>query len=137
MHLNSNTFSGEILSLTLCRGLKFINFGDNILEGTLPTWIGHNLDGLIVLRLRGNKIHGSIPISLCNLSFLQVLDLSTNNFTGKMPQCLSHITTLSNMKFLRKTNFYDVCIKSVSFVDEMILRWKRENREYGRRKSVV
>ena len=36
------------------------------------------------------------------------------------------------MKFLRKTNFYDVCIKSVSFVDEMILRWKRENREYGR-----
>ncbi|TKY50123.1 Receptor protein 12 [Spatholobus suberectus] len=61
MHLNNNNFSGEIPSLTLCRSLKFIDFGDNNLQGTLPTWIGHNLLQLIVLRLRANKIQGNIP----------------------------------------------------------------------------
>ncbi|CAJ1947232.1 unnamed protein product [Sphenostylis stenocarpa] len=52
MHLNNNNFSGEIPSLTLCkRSLRIIDLGDNILEGTLQTWL--DFDNLIVLRLRG------------------------------------------------------------------------------------
>ncbi|TKY50134.1 Receptor protein 12 [Spatholobus suberectus] len=69
MHLNNNNFSGEIPSLTLCRSIRFIDFGDNILEGTLPTWVGHNLHHLIFLHLRANKIQGSIPTSLCKALF--------------------------------------------------------------------
>lgn len=139
MHLNNNNFSGEIPSLTLCRSLKFIDFGDNIIEGTLPTWVGDNLHHLIVLSLSSNRIQGSIPASLCNLSFLQVLDLSTNNITGEIPQCLGHIAALSNINFPRKTIFHSITAYYVSddtgrssFVDEMTLGWKGKNQEYGK-----
>ncbi|XP_027359000.1 receptor-like protein EIX1 [Abrus precatorius] len=86
INLNSNNFSGEIPSLTFCTELRLIDFGKNNLQGTLPAWIGHNLRKLTVLSLEANKFHGNIPTSLCNLLYLQVLDLSENNITGKIPQ---------------------------------------------------
>ncbi|RDX74261.1 Receptor-like protein 12, partial [Mucuna pruriens] len=133
---------GKIPSLTLCKSLRVIDFGDNIVEGTVPTWIGHNLHGLIVLSLRGNKIQGSIPISLCKILSLQVLDLSTNNITGKIPECLSRITALSNIEFRRRTIFYyrngyDDDASSSSSVDETILAWKGQNRAYGKNLGLM
>ncbi|KAK7381199.1 hypothetical protein VNO78_33729 [Psophocarpus tetragonolobus] len=135
MHLNDNNLSGEIPSLTLCKWLITIDFGDNILQGTLPAWVGHNLHSLIVFRLRGNKMQGSIPTSLCNLLFLQVLDLSRNNITGEIPQCLSQIFALSNLKFPRKTIAYNRNgiadgTSSPSSVEEIIIASKGQNREY-------
>ncbi|RDX70901.1 LRR receptor-like serine/threonine-protein kinase GSO1, partial [Mucuna pruriens] len=137
MHLNNNNFSGKIPSLTLCKSLRVIDFGDNIIEGTLPTWVGHNLHGLIVLSLRGNKIQGNIPTSLCNLLFLQVLDLSANNITGKIPQCFGYINAFSNLTFPRKTILYYRAgyiddTSSISSIDETILAWKGQIRKYGK-----
>ncbi|RHN50293.1 putative non-specific serine/threonine protein kinase [Medicago truncatula] len=85
IHLNNNNFSGEIPPLTLCSSLALIDLGDNNLQGILPMWIGSHLHQLIVLRLRANKFQGNIPTSMCNLSFLQVLDLSENNIIGEIP----------------------------------------------------
>ncbi|KAL9323596.1 hypothetical protein ACSQ67_008453 [Phaseolus vulgaris] len=51
MQLNSNNFSGEIPSLSLCKRIRFIDFGDNNLEGTLQTLL--ELDHLEVLLLGG------------------------------------------------------------------------------------
>ncbi|KAL2335374.1 hypothetical protein Fmac_016587 [Flemingia macrophylla] len=143
IHLNNNNFSGQFPSLTRCKSLQFIDFGDNNLEGTLPTWIGHNLFGLIVLKLRHNKIQGSIPTGLCNLVFLQVLDLSSNNITGEIPQCLSHITALSKKEFPRKIISYFPYTISFSWqennflADETILAWKGKEREYGKLLGLV
>ncbi|XP_019426727.1 PREDICTED: leucine-rich repeat receptor protein kinase EMS1-like [Lupinus angustifolius] len=95
---------------------------------------------MIVLRLRANKFQGSIPKSLCNLSYIQVLDLSNNNITGDIPQCLDRIIALSNTKFSRKPISYETLAyalgfgdyKFVSFSDKAILAWKGANREYGK-----
>ncbi|CAJ1947230.1 unnamed protein product [Sphenostylis stenocarpa] len=136
--LCSNNFSGEIPSLTRCRSLKFIDFGNNILHGTLPTWIGHNLHHLVVLSLPNNKIQGSIHASLCNLRFLQVLILSSNNIKGEIPHCLGHIAALSNIKFERQILFYrpygysfDDITQTKTLNDEVTLAWKGQTREYG------
>ncbi|RHN50286.1 putative non-specific serine/threonine protein kinase [Medicago truncatula] len=142
LHLNNNNFSGEIPSLILCQNLKLIDVGDNNLQGALPMWIGHHLHQLIVLRMRGNKFQGNIPTSLCNLSFLQVLDLSENNITGEIPQCFDQIVALTNLKFPRKIfqHFPFIAINIVQnewneigiFNDKEILAWKGSNREYGK-----
>ena len=143
MHLNNNNFSGKIPSLTLCKSLKVIDFGDNIIEGTLPTWVGHNLLDLIVFSLRGNKIQGSIPTSLCNLLFLQVLDLSTNNITGEIPQCLSRIAALSNMEFQRSFILYfrdgysDDTSSLPSIEITVMLAWKGQNREFWKNLGLM
>ncbi|KAL2335372.1 hypothetical protein Fmac_016585 [Flemingia macrophylla] len=138
MNFNNNNFSGQIPSLTRCKSLQFIDFGDNNLEGTLSKWIGYNQLGLIVFQLRGNRIQGSIPTSLCNLLSLQVLDLSSNNITGEIPQCLGHINALSNKEFgttISSYTFIFTTWKSVelisSDIDETKLVWKGDKREYG------
>ncbi|RHN50290.1 putative non-specific serine/threonine protein kinase [Medicago truncatula] len=147
LHLNNNNFFGEIPSLILCNNLKLIDIGDNNLQGIIPTWIGHHLHQLIVLRLRENNFHGNIPTSMCNLSFLQVLDLSKNNITGEIPQCFSHIAALSNIKFSRKVFHYvSVTIFSYpnshvfeigSFNHNVVLGLKGSNREYGKNLGLV
>ena len=118
--------------MTPCKSLRVIDFRDNIVEGALPTWIVHNLHDLTVLSLRGNKIQGNIPTSLCNLLFLHVLDLSTNNIIGEIPQCFSHITTLSYMKFPRESLLYGRSgyiddSSTLYFVDVTMLAWKGQN----------
>jgi Leucine-rich repeat (LRR) protein len=127
IHLNNNNFFGEIPPLTHCSSLALIDVGDNNLQGILPMWIGYHLHQLIVLRLRGNKFKGNIPTSMCNLSFLQVLDLSENNITGEIPQCFRDIIALSDLKSPRKSFHY---MKLA--ISKEILALKGSNREYGR-----
>ncbi|XP_019428774.1 PREDICTED: LRR receptor-like serine/threonine-protein kinase GSO2 isoform X2 [Lupinus angustifolius] len=139
IHLNNNNFTGEFPPLANCSNLKLIDFGDNNIEGTIPTWVGENLHQMIILRLRSNKFQGSIPESLCNLSHVQVLDLSNNNITGNIPQCLDHMTALSNTTFSREPISYETHgyigfedYNFGSFSDKAILAWKGANREYGK-----
>jgi EIX receptor 1/2 len=147
LHLNNNNFFGEIPSLFLCHKLKIINVGDKNLQGPLPMWIGHHLHKLIILRMRANKFQGIIPTSMCNLSFLQVLDLSINNITGEIPQCFSHNIALSNLMFPRKSFDYSSFVISFegeqyeigSFKDNaiLILAWKGSYREYEKNLGLM
>ncbi|XP_058768731.1 receptor-like protein EIX1 [Vicia villosa] len=138
LYLNNNNFFGEITSLIPCQSLKLIDVGDNNLQGTLPMWIGHDLPMLIVMRLRANKFQGNIPTSMCNLSFLQVLDLSMNNITGSIPQCFGDLIALSN-SMLPRESFHHILSSFASyteeyasgtFYDKEILALKGSNREY-------
>lgn len=70
-----------------------INLEDNKLIGTLPTSIG-DLSELKILNLKKNQIGNSIPIAIGNLSNLQQLTLSGNQLTGTIP---SEIGNLSNL----------------------------------------
>ncbi|RHN50285.1 putative non-specific serine/threonine protein kinase [Medicago truncatula] len=145
LHLNRNNFSGEIPSLILCHKLQLIDVGDNNLQGTLPMWIGHHLLQLSNLRMRANKFQGNIPTSLCNLSFLQVLDLSQNNIIGEIPQCFDRIVALSNLSFPRTTFQHTSFIYFVEnemyetgpFIDKEILAWKGSNKEYDKILGLV
>ncbi|KAK2366066.1 receptor protein EIX2 [Trifolium repens] len=146
IHLNNNNFFGEIPPLTHCSSLTLIDVGDNNLQGILPKWIGYHLHQLIVLRLRGNKLKGNIPTSMCNLSFLQVLDLSENNITGEIPQRFRDIIALSDLKSPRKSFHYISFSQGYmeneeyeigSFNDKEILALKGSNREYGRNLGLM
>ncbi|KAF8014516.1 hypothetical protein BT93_H0357 [Corymbia citriodora subsp. variegata] len=49
-------------------------------------------NSVLVFSLAGNQVTGYIPGSICEMKGLQVLDLSGNNFTGTIPQCLGNIS---------------------------------------------
>ncbi|KAG4914749.1 hypothetical protein JHK87_052306 [Glycine soja] len=58
-------------------------------------------------------------------------------FLGEIPQCFSHITTLSYMKFPRESLLYGKSgyiddSSTLYFVDVTMLAWKGQNREYGK-----
>ncbi|KAB2598719.1 receptor-like protein 12 [Pyrus ussuriensis x Pyrus communis] len=95
LRLQDNKLSGELPSLENCTKLRVLDLGDNKLSGKIPTWIGPSLTKLLVLRLKSNGFYGSIPLSLCSLPALHVLDFSKNNLSGALPHCLPNITALS------------------------------------------
>ncbi|KAM5587074.1 hypothetical protein ABKV19_005832 [Rosa sericea] len=49
-----------------------------------------------MLQLRSNFLSGHIPQQLCNLSYLHILDLAHNNFSGTIPKCFNGMTSLVN-----------------------------------------
>ncbi|XXG52073.1 hypothetical protein AAC387_Pa03g0483 [Persea americana] len=65
IHLEMNAFSGLIPSaLSRSSSIKLVNIRDNYIGGVLPTWVG-GLSQLRILLLKGNNLHGHIPIELC------------------------------------------------------------------------
>nr|XP_029146938.1 receptor like protein 26-like [Arachis hypogaea] len=68
---------------------SFVDYSSNNFSSVIPADIGHYMSDTIYLSLANNSFHGSIPHSLCNASNLQVLDLSNNKISGKVPQYIS------------------------------------------------
>ncbi|KAM3306419.1 LRR receptor-like serine/threonine-protein kinase RGI3 isoform X3 [Capsicum chacoense] len=76
--------------------LETFNLNFNSIECQIPKVIG-SLINLRELRLRGNKIIGSIPLSLSNASRLVTLDISYNSLQGNIPEGIGNV---HNMKLL-------------------------------------
>ncbi|KAK4605328.1 hypothetical protein RGQ29_013413 [Quercus rubra] len=64
--------------------LAILDLRSNKLQGTLPIPSFSTLQYLV----SNNSFTGKIPELICNMSSLQVLDLSINNLSGSLPQCL-------------------------------------------------
>ncbi|KAF8034779.1 hypothetical protein BT93_C0944 [Corymbia citriodora subsp. variegata] len=85
--LSDNQLKGKLpRSLANCKMLEFINFANNLILDTFPSWLG-SLPELHVLILRSNKFHGVIerPKSSSTFLKLRILDLSNNAFRSKLP----------------------------------------------------
>ncbi|KAL3714600.1 hypothetical protein ACJRO7_006502 [Eucalyptus globulus] len=97
--LSDNQLEGNLSrSLANCKKLEFINFANNLIMDTFPSWLG-SLPELHVLILRSNKFHGVIerPKSSHTFLKLRILDLSSNAFIGKLP--MEFFQSWNAMKF--------------------------------------
>ncbi|KAI5325854.1 hypothetical protein L3X38_034928 [Prunus dulcis] len=70
-----------------------LNLEAQKLAGSLPPSIG-NLTCLTGINLIDNNFHGEIPQEMGRLLRLQYLNLSSNSFGGKIPSNISHCTQL-------------------------------------------
>ncbi|OIT34448.1 receptor-like protein 12 [Nicotiana attenuata] len=85
--LHENKLEGKVPgSLINCKYLELLDLGNNELNDTFPKWLGV-LPNLKILNLRSNKLHGSIRASRNRNLFaqLQIMDLSSNAFSGNLP----------------------------------------------------
>ncbi|EXC37940.1 Phytosulfokine receptor 1 [Morus notabilis] len=78
-----------------------LELGNKKLTGNLSESLG-SLDQLRTLNLSHNYLKSSIPISLLNMSSLQVLDLSFNDFYGAVPDFVN----LSSIQILDMSQNY-------------------------------
>ncbi|KAH0724224.1 hypothetical protein KY285_000086 [Solanum tuberosum] len=88
--LHGNKLTGEVpRSLINCKYLTLLDLGNNQLNDTFPNWLG-DLPDLKILSLRSNKLHGPIKsLGSTNLfARLQIMDLSSNGFSGNLPASL-------------------------------------------------
>ncbi|KAF6141677.1 hypothetical protein GIB67_001229 [Kingdonia uniflora] len=75
--LFSNNFLSDI------KDYKFI--------GNILTWL-NALSNLKIFLLKGNNLQSRIPIQLCQLNKIAILDLSHNNLSGSLSSCLKNIS---------------------------------------------
>jgi hypothetical protein len=67
----------------------------NNFTGPVPTTIGRASGSLLRgLYLSDNKLDGSLPEALCNLTLLEALFVDTNQLTGSIPTCTGNLMEL-------------------------------------------
>ncbi|GLT38594.1 hypothetical protein SLA2020_128330 [Shorea laevis] len=85
--IGQNNLQGKLpRSLTNCKMLEFLDLGDNHIKDTFPFWLG-TLPKLKILILHSNGLYGAINVLESNSLFssLQIIDLSQNEFSGRLP----------------------------------------------------
>ena len=111
-----NQLEGQVpRSLSNCTMLEILLLGNNRFSDTFPSWLG-KLPRLRVLSLQSNGFHSAIgkPESSLDFPKLQIIDVSFNNFTGKLPY--EHFQSWTSMKVANltfdKDNAYMVAVTS-------------------------
>ncbi|KAG5387530.1 hypothetical protein IGI04_039000 [Brassica rapa subsp. trilocularis] len=78
-----DSFEGSPKNILLNSSLVTLDLNSNAFRGSLPIISPR----FIYMIASNNSFTGDIPLSLCNQSYLSVLDLSHNNFSGSIPWC--------------------------------------------------
>lgn len=111
--IRNNSLTGDLpLTLKNCTSLKMLDVGENRLSGPIPSWIGDQLQQLLMLSLRKNRFSGSLPFHLCYLTSIQLLDFSLNNLSGNIFKCLKNFTALAQEGSSSSTNLASPYISS-------------------------
>uniref|UniRef100_A0A7N2M8R7 Leucine-rich repeat-containing N-terminal plant-type domain-containing protein n=1 Tax=Quercus lobata TaxID=97700 RepID=A0A7N2M8R7_QUELO len=82
--------------------LQFLDLHANLLQGNLPV----PPSTMIVFLMSDNRLTGEIPSMFCNASHLEILDISNNSLSGKIPQCLGNFGHSLSVMDLRMNNFH-------------------------------
>uniref|UniRef100_A0A0E0CFT7 non-specific serine/threonine protein kinase n=1 Tax=Oryza meridionalis TaxID=40149 RepID=A0A0E0CFT7_9ORYZ len=86
---------GDLFNAT---SLEYLSFANNGLQGTIDDALVVKLINLLqVLNISTNNLHGEIPESICQLKKLEVIRLSNNNMSGNLPSSLGNCTRLTTI----------------------------------------
>ncbi|KAM7477853.1 hypothetical protein LguiA_026066 [Lonicera macranthoides] len=66
----------------------YVDYSSNYFSSSIPVGIGNNICSASLFSVANNNLTGTIPISICNASYLKVLDMSNNSLSGPIPLCL-------------------------------------------------
>ncbi|KAM4090655.1 hypothetical protein ACJW30_09G078200 [Castanea mollissima] len=86
LNINKNLLEGVLpKSLANCTNLEVLDIGNNQIHDAFPCYL-KGMSNLHVLVLQSNKFYGSIGCGGSNVTWpmLQIIDLSSNNFSGKL-----------------------------------------------------
>ncbi|XP_062081158.1 receptor-like protein 9DC3 [Humulus lupulus] len=96
LYLSSCGISEFPYSLRGLEILIYLDLSNNQIEGSVPKWlwnVGHlpiPPPKTMLFSISNNTLDGEISHLICNLSLLEVLDLSNNNLSGNIPPCLGN-----------------------------------------------
>nr|KJB45925.1 hypothetical protein B456_007G338400 [Gossypium raimondii] len=142
--LSSNRFTGPLprvpskLTSTLqnSRDLIMIDLSENHFSGCVPAWIGDKLSSLVILSLRSNNFDGHIPHKICDLQFLQNLDLAQNNISGVIPKCFNNFSAMATKKKTKNEVSAPLVIDFPFYFKALLVLKGRED-EYGSTLGLV
>ena len=105
LYLSANSLTGEIpAELARLRStIQDLDFGDNILVGTIPSSLCE-LTKLNTLSVRFNNIVGRIPSSLSDLTQLRILLLNGNYFSGSLNTLFSAEVNMTKLQVFDASN---------------------------------
>ncbi|KAJ4827938.1 Receptor-like protein kinase BRI1-like 3 [Turnera subulata] len=108
LDLSANKLTGGLPQtfLSCSSTLQSLNLGNNFLSGDFLTTVVSNLQGLKYLYVPFNNLTGPVPLSLQNCTLIQVIDLSSNGFTGNVPSQLCSSSNPSPLQKLLLANNY-------------------------------
>ncbi|XP_057465162.1 LOW QUALITY PROTEIN: putative leucine-rich repeat receptor-like serine/threonine-protein kinase At2g24130 [Actinidia eriantha] len=102
LHLSYSGMVGSNLdpfftALGNCTFLEELELAGMKLQGRLPSSIGQLVASLATLMLQENRITGSIPPSLSNITSLVWLNLTSNLLSGTIPEGISQLSLLEQL----------------------------------------
>ncbi|GMP36400.1 hypothetical protein CsSME_00008540 [Camellia sinensis var. sinensis] len=94
-----------LTDLTNCTSLVGLEVQQNKLSGTLPNSIGNLSNSLQHLDVSENQLVGTIPKEIGSLRNLTLLSLAVNNLNGNIPSTLGEVKSLQSL-YLGYNNFH-------------------------------
>ncbi|KAL1174387.1 hypothetical protein V6Z11_A04G008300 [Gossypium hirsutum] len=76
------------------KNIAFLDLSSNLIRGNLPILAST----INIFLISNNSFNGEVSSLICNASALQILDLSHNNLSGKIPQCFGNLS--NSLEFL-------------------------------------
>lgn len=129
---SNNNLSGGISPLFCNLGsLQYLNLAGNSLSGVLPLCLDNLSGSLSVLSLVDNHFHGNISDQICtDGSQLRVIDLSYNQFEGRIPPSLPSCMMLQVLN-LGNNQLTDIFPSWLGPLPDLKLLVLRSNRFHG------
>ncbi|KAL1174381.1 hypothetical protein V6Z11_A04G007700 [Gossypium hirsutum] len=84
------------------KNIAVLDLSSNLIRGNLPI----PASTINVFLISNNSFNGEVSSLICNVTSLQILDLSHNNLSGTIPQCFENLSNSLEFLNLKKNKFY-------------------------------